>query len=135
MGQRPVSTRTPALRSATTPGCGASSSSRSNAAGQPARARCFIASNITVLTQCERHLIPPVQQAFAVERVDVKGRFEPTGSNPLGSQVDRYFHARLFRGETDQLSNFSLREFQGEQPAAKAVALEDVAERRRDHDP
>src|ERR1700674_3727386 len=105
----------------------------SAAAWQRARTRRFIASNVSVLAEGNRDFIQPVQQAFAVERVDVKGRYEPTRSNPLGNQVDRYLHARLLRCEPDQLPNFGLWELEGEKADTKAVALEDVAERRRDH--
>src|SRR5260370_23711043 len=102
---------------------------------QPGGPSRFIASNLTFLAERERNLVPAVEQAFAVEPVDRKGGLESAGTNTLRGQVNGDLHARLLGCEADQLRNLRLRELDRKQAAAKTVALEDVAERRRDHRP
>src|SRR6266851_1924182 len=90
---------------------------------KPGRSGCLVTGDIGLLSQRQRNLVPTVEQALAVERVDRERRPERAGANTLGRQVDRDLHAGLLGCEADQLANLILRKLDWEQPAAKAVAL------------
>src|SRR2546427_11885833 len=93
------------------------------------------ARDIRLVAQRQGNFIPAVEEALAEEWVDGKASLESARRNTLGGQVDGNLHSRLLHRKRDQLAYGWLGQLGREEPAAEAVALEDVAERRGDDDP
>src|SRR5205823_5272146 len=80
----------------------------------PGRAAGFIARNIVCLPKREGDLVPTVEEAFAKERVDVKGGFERARCYPLVHQIDGDLYAWFLHSHIDQPADLGFRELDRE---------------------
>src|SRR5438876_7833419 len=88
-----------------------------------------------LLAQRQCNLVPAAEEAFAEERVDVKGGRKLARCHAPIHQIDSDLYAWFLQSHIDHLADLGFRELDREQTAPEAVAFEDVAVRGRDDDP